>query len=202
VKKPPRKIPEVLDPEEQARMLGELERSASLSNIRNLALIRLLLNAGLRAREARELKIKHLDFKTGRLKVRGKGRKERVVWLSEDDLALIRAWLTRRGSSGNRAPSGDLLFTSLDGSRPVNDRWLRRMVKAVAEKAGIVKDIHPHSLRHTFATDLLRATKNLRLVQKALGHSNIETTTIYAHIVDEELENAMKELRNGKNTGI
>ena len=69
------------------------------------------------------------------------------------------------------------------------------MVKRVAEQAGIVKDIHPHSLRHSFATDLLRATKNLRLVQKALGHSNIETTTIYAHIVDEELESAMKELR-------
>ena len=150
-----------------------------------------MLNAGLRAREARELKIKHLDFKSGKLKVRGKGKKERVVWLSADDLALVRAWLTRRPG----APSGDLLFTSLDGSRPVNDRWLRRMVKRVAEQAGIVKDIHPHSLRHTFATDLLRSTKNLRLVQKALGHSNIETTTIYAHIVDEELESAMKELR-------
>ena len=189
----PRRIPEVLDPEEQARILRELERSDSLSALRNLAIIRLLLNAGLRAREARELKIKHLDFKSGKLKVRGKGRKERVVWLSADDLALVRAWLTRR--PGNGAPSGDLLFTSLDGSRPVNDRWLRRMVKRVAEQAGIAKDIHPHSLRHTFATDLLRATKNLRLVQKALGHSNIETTTIYAHIVDDELENAMKELR-------
>ncbi len=193
-RRPPRRIPEVLDSEEQARMLRELERSDSLTTLRNLALIRLLLNAGLRAREARELKIKHLDFKTGRLKVRGKGRKERVVWLSADDLALLRAWLDRR-PSGKRAPSGDLLFTSLDGSRPVNERWLRRMVKRVAEQAGIVKDIHPHSLRHTFATDLLRSTKNLRLVQKALGHSNIETTTIYAHIVDEELESAMKELR-------
>ena len=168
-----------------------MERSDSLSALRNLALIRLLLNAGLRAREARELKIKHLDFKSGKLKVRGKGKKERVVWLSADDLILVRAWLTRRPG----APSGDLLFTSLDGSRPVNDRWLRRMVKRVAEQAGIVKDIHPHSLRHTFATDLLRSTKNLRLVQKALGHSNIETTMIYAHIVDEELESAMKELR-------
>ena len=74
-RRPPRRIPEVLDSEEQARMLRELERSDSLATLRNLALIRLLLNAGLRAREARELKIKHLDFKTGRLKVRGKGKK-------------------------------------------------------------------------------------------------------------------------------
>ena len=193
-RRPPRRIPEVLDPKEQARILGELERSDSLSALRNLALVRLLLNAGLRAREARELKIKYLDFGTGKLKVRGKGRKERIVWLSAEDLALVRAWLDRRPSR-KQSPSGDLIFTSLDGSRPVNDRWLRRMVKRVAEQAGIVKDIHPHSLRHTFATDLLRSTKNLRLVQKALGHSNIETTTIYAHIVDDELESAMKELR-------
>ena len=194
-RRPPRKIPEVLDPEEQARMLRELERSGSLTALRNLALIRLLLNAGLRAREARELKIKNVDFKSGKIKVRGKGNKERIVWIGEDDLILLRAWLNRR-PSGDHGTSSDLLFTSLDGRRPVNDRWLRRMVKRVAEQAGILKDIHPHSLRHSFATDLLRASKNLRLVQKALGHSSIETTTIYAHIVDDELESAMKELRN------
>ena len=119
-RRPPRKIPEVLDPEEQARMLRELERSDSLTTLRNLALIRLLLNAGLRAREARELKIKNVDFKSGKIKVRGKGKKERIVWIGEDDLSLLRAWLDRRPSS-NRGTSSDLLFTSLDGRRPVNE---------------------------------------------------------------------------------
>ena len=75
--RPSPQIWKVLDSEEQARMLRELELFDSLTTLRNLALIRLLLNAGLRAREARELKIKHLDLKPGRLKVRGKGRKER-----------------------------------------------------------------------------------------------------------------------------
>ena len=69
------------------------------------------------------------------------------------------------------------------------------MVKRMVARAGIEKDIHPHSLRHTFATDLYRKTKNLRITQKALGHSNIATTEIYTHIVDDELENALKSLR-------
>ena len=71
------------------------------------------------------------------------------------------------------------------------------MVKRLAEDAGIDKEIHPHTLRHTFATNLLRQTKNLRLVQKALGHSNIETTVVYTHIEDDELEAAMKRLGTG-----
>ena len=70
------------------------------------------------------------------------------------------------------------------------------MVKRYAKKAGINKDISPHTLRHTFATDLLRETKNIRLVQKALGHSDISTTMVYTHIVDEELEGALKNLRS------
>ena len=69
------------------------------------------------------------------------------------------------------------------------------MVKRLAKKAGIAKDVHPHTLRHTFATDLFRQTKNLRLTQKALGHSQISSTMIYTHIVDDELEEALKTFR-------
>ena len=81
--------------------------------------------------------------------------------------------------------------------RPLVTRYLRLMVANLAGKAGISKHIHPHTLRHTFATDLLRKTKNLRLVAKALGHSDksIGTTMIYTHIVDDEMEEAMKGLR-------
>jgi len=70
------------------------------------------------------------------------------------------------------------------------------MVKRKAKQAGINKDIHPHTLRHSFATDLYRESKNLRLVQKALGHSSISTTEIYTHIIDEELEKEMKFFRS------
>lgn len=69
------------------------------------------------------------------------------------------------------------------------------MVVNYAEKAGITKKISPHTLRHSFGTDLLRDTKNIRLVQKALGHSDLSTTMIYTHIVDDELEDALKNFR-------
>ena len=69
------------------------------------------------------------------------------------------------------------------------------MVKRYATRAGIEKDIHPHTLRHSFATDLYRRTTNIRLTQKALGHSNLATTQIYTHIVDEELEGALRSFR-------
>jgi integrase/recombinase XerD len=92
-----------------------------------------------------------------------------------------------------------LIFTNLKG-KPLTGRYIRWMVAEAAAAAGITyKEVHPHTLRHTFATDLLRATKNLRLVQKALGHERIATTQIYTHIVDEELEDAMKNFRNSVN---
>ena len=72
------------------------------------------------------------------------------------------------------------------------------MVKRYALKAGIEKNISPHTLRHSFATDLYRETTNIRLTQKALGHSNLATTQIYTHIVDEELEGALKSFRTAK----
>jgi len=77
----------------------------------------------------------------------------------------------------------------------LNDRYLRAMIKRRAKKSGITKDVHPHLLRHTFATDLLRSTKNIRLVQKSLGHASLSSTMIYTHIYDEELERAFKSFR-------
>ena len=74
-------------------------------------------------------------------------------------------------------------------------RYIQRMVKRYASKAGIEKDITLHTLRHSFATDLYRKTTNIRLTQKALGHSNLATTQIYTHIVDDELEGALKSFR-------
>lgn len=202
MKRRPRKIPEVLTPEERARLLGELvkadclwEGSGSLSNLRNLAIIRLLINTGLRARELRELRISQIDWRTGRFKIRGKGGVERVLRIAEPDLVLLRRWLECRGSSSNQSSSK--LFTSLDGTKPLGDRWLRRMVKRVAIQAGIEKDIHPHTLRHTFASTLLRQEKNLFLVSKALGHADLSTTQIYLHIEDEELEAAMVRMAKG-----
>jgi integrase/recombinase XerD len=149
----------------------------------------LMLNAGLRASEVLHLRGRDIDWTSGQLMVReGKGKKDRSLWLSEPDLDLLRAWKSRR------PVAGELLFTTLRGT-PIKDRDLRAMVKRRARKAGIIKDVHPHMLRHTFATDLYRVTKDIRLVQKTLGHADLSTTMIYTHLVDDDVAHAMRTFR-------
>jgi site-specific recombinase XerD len=200
-----RKIPDVLLPGEQELILNQFlpppegddfrpgRPLNSLTRLRNLCLVRLMLNSGLRCSEVLHLRRQDLEPTTGRLWVRqGKGKKDRGLWLCEADVNLLIGYLASQ-------PGGpkDLIFTSLKG-KPLTGRYIRWMVAEVAAAAGITnKAVHPHTLRHSFATDLLRATKNLRLVQKALGHENVRTTQIYTHICDEELEDAMKNFRNG-----
>jgi len=186
-----RRIPETLSDQERLAFLSQFNHRCP-TGLRNLCIVRLMLNSGLRCNETLTLKISSLDWTSGRMKVRGKGRKQRVLWINEDDLELLGKWREARESI--EGFDNRLLFTTLSGA-PVNPRYIRVMVKNKAQKAGIAKDIHPHTLRHSFATDLYRQTKNLRLTQKALGHSNVQTTTIYTHIVDDELEDALKNLR-------
>ena len=197
-----RKIPEVLTPDEQARMLGELgDFPTSPRHIRNLAMVRLLLDTGLRAAELINLRHRDLDLTTGRLWVRqGKGKKDRGLWFNGSSRGALLAWLDLKAtlSCGASFPPAGYFFTDLlTGKKPICGRWLRKLVTRLAERAGIAKRIHPHTLRHSFATDLLRDTKNLFLVSKALGHSDISTTQIYLHLADAELEDAMKNLRGG-----
>lgn len=182
-----RLIPETLTTEDQARLLRQ-PNPRYPTGMRNLCLLRLMLNAGLRASEVLNLRPEHLNCMSGKLVVKqGKGKKDRILWIGEDDLALVQRWKEKR-------PQSLYLFPTLKGGR-VSDRYLRQMVKRYAQRAGIDIDVHPHTLRHTFATDLYRQTKNIRLVQKALGHSDLSTTMIYTHIVDDEMEDALKNLR-------
>lgn len=184
-------LPKVLTTAEQNGLLAELNTRYPTPH-RNLCMLRLMLEAGLRAGEVVALRPDHLDMQTCRLIVReGKGAKDRTLWISDDLRDLIGEWLQRR-------PKSEWLFPTRNGTQ-VRTRYLRAMVTRLARKAGIAEaeKVSPHTLRHTFATDLLRETKNLRLVQKALGHASISTTQIYTHIVDEELEEAMRSLRAG-----
>lgn len=183
----PKRLPEVLTDNEQVRLL-EQPNPKCKTGLRNLCMIRIMLNIGLRASEVIFLKVKDVEWMSGKVCVRqGKGNKDRVLWLGEDDLNLLRQWREVK-------PESEYLFTTLQGNT-LNDRYLRAMVKRLGEQAGICKDVHPHMCRHTFATDLYRETKDIRLVQKALGHSDLSTTMIYTHIVDEELEEALKSFR-------
>ena len=190
-------LPTVLSEDEQARIVGVLESANAPGKLRNLAVVRLFLNTGLRASELINLKVRDIDWTTGDFMVRnGKGSKDRALALSDDDLALLKSYL---GPSGILPSSGIRpVFTSLDGKSPLCGRWLRRWVKRLGEKAGINKHLHPHAFRHTLAVDLLRATNSLKTVQDCLGHENIQTTTVYARLVNGEVKSALKNLRNVK----
>lgn len=180
----PRKLPESLTSEEVKALLKQPNKRY-LSGFRNFCMLRVILDGGLRASELLKLKAVDIDWRSGKLKVvEGKGKKDRVIWLNEDCLEQLRAWKTKR-------PESAFLFCTAQGQK-IGDRYLRTMVKRYAQKAGIEKDVHPHILRHTFATDLYRDTKDIRMVQKALGHSDVSTTMIYTHIVDEEMEASMR----------
>lgn len=182
------RLPTVLTLAEQKSLLASPNIKAP-TGLRNYALMVLFLNLGLRVSEALNLKIADIDWHTGKVDViAGKGNRDRVLWVSGHDLALLKKWCEIRPNDS------DYLFCTLPGGR-LSDRYVRDFVKRYAKKAGIKKRTHPHCLRHSFATDLLRESKNIRLVQKALGHMSLSTTMLYTHIVDEQLETALKQLR-------
>lgn len=192
----PKRLPEVLTNEECLALLKQPNPKAP-TGLRNLCMLTVMLNLGLRASEVLHLRVNDIDWMSGKLMVRnGKGGKDRALCLNEDDLDLLRSWRERRPASA------EFLFSTLKG-KPLHDRYLRAMVGRLAERAGIDRDeagnkkkkFHPHALRHTFATSLYRETKNIRLVQKALGHSFLSTTAIYMHLVDDELESALRGFR-------
>ena len=190
-----RKLPEVLEESDQARLLALCEPADTLPKLRSKAILRLFLNTGLRSSELINLQVADIDWPSGKLFVRdGKGSKDRVLWIGKDDLALLKSYLG--ASSKSASSSNHPVFTSLDGTKKLCSRWLRRWIKALAEKAGLRPTLHLHSLRHSAATDLYRKTGNLRLVQRVLGHSSVATTEIYTHIFDREVAEAMKNLRN------
>ena len=177
-----RRLPEVLTDEERRQLLAQPNLKAS-TGLRHHCMIRLMLNLGLRASEMLSLESADIDWTSGRLHVKqGKGAKDRILWLNDEDLETLGRWKQTRAELVGHL-SGPL-FSTLRGER-IDSRQLRAMVKRVARKAGIEKDVHPHLLRHTFATDLYRTTKNLRITQKALGHAHVSTTEIYTHIVDD-----------------
>lgn len=186
------RIPEVLTPTEQAALLAQPNPRYPTGE-RNRLLMRTMLNAGLRLSEAINLKWVDLDLMTGKLHVkRGKGGKDRILWLGEEDLEFLRHWRERQAQVVGHAP--EHVFTTLNG-KPLQPRYVQAMVARYAKRAGIAKRVTPHTLRHTFATDLLRECGNVELVRRALGHANLATTQVYVHLVDTDLEKALKSFR-------
>ena len=191
-----KKLPKILEKEEREKLLDTFNTRYPTAQ-RDKTMIELMLDSGLRLSETINLKWANVNLTTGKVEViEGKGAKDRIVYINEEVLEKLKTWRDRQQEELNKRDisNKEYVFTSLTGNR-LDSGNIRRKVYKQVKKAGINKKVSPHTFRHTFATDLYKETKNIRLVQKALGHSDLSATMIYTHIVDDELESAMKNFR-------
>jgi site-specific recombinase XerD len=179
-----------LNPEELERLAVQ-PKTETLNGLRDRAIIELLFSSGLRVSELVGLDRDHINLKRREFMVRGKGQKDRPIFISPEAAEWIGKYLDKR--QDNTKP----LFIRYSGNKKVDltgnyhrltARSIQRMVARYALLAGITKHVSPHTLRHSFATDLLMNGADLRSVQAMLGHSNIATTQIYTHVTDPHLK--------------
>jgi site-specific recombinase XerD len=176
--------------EEVERLTAQPDIS-KLNGLRDRAILELLFSSGLRVSELVGLDRDHINLKRREFMVRGKGQKDRPIFISQAAADWINRYLQKRAD--NTKP----LFIRYSGSKKVDNsgnfsrltaRSVQRMVSRYALLGGITKHVSPHTLRHSFATDLLMNGADLRSVQAMLGHSNIATTQIYTHVTDPHLK--------------
>lgn len=198
-KNPTRQI-EFLTPEEVERLLSSA-KGEDLASLRDRALLELLFSTGLRVSELVGLDREHLNLKRQEFSVRGKGDKIRIVFVSDTAKNALEKYLNKRMDIDPavfvRMTKGLNVDADVESLR-LTARSVQRIVKKYATKAGIVKDVHPHTLRHSFATDLLQNGADIRSVQELLGHSDITTTQIYTHVTNEGLKDIHRKFHGRK----
>jgi len=170
-------LPQVLSVEEVKHLLEAPQQLKKPFWRRDSAILETLYSCGLRAAEILSLRLQDVDLNAGFVRVRGKGGKERIVPLGSHAISAIRRYLS---SEESKIRKTDILFVNRYGN-PLSDRYLRRMVADYAQIA-LGRAVHPHTLRHSFATHLLDAGMDLRFVQELLGHAKVTTTQIYTHV--------------------
>ena len=175
-----RKLPEVLTLDEIERMLDVIDLSKDEGQ-RNLAIIEVLYGSGLRVSELINLKLSNVHLSEKYMLVEGKGSKQRLVPLSDESIKQIEFWLQDRCHLNIKPGNEDYLFLNRRGAK-LTRVMILYIVKDLAERAGIKKNISPHTFRHSFATHLLEGGANLRMIQMMLGHENLVTTEIYTHL--------------------
>ena len=170
-----RKLPQVLDVDEAVQLV-ELPTDAPLG-VRDRAILELFYSSGLRLSELCGLRWRDLDLADGLVQVLGKGGKQRIVPVGSHACAALAAW--RKDSGGKQdAP----VFPGRGGENPITPRAVQLRLRQLAQRQGIFKRVHPHLLRHSFATHVLESSGDLRGVQELLGHADIGTTQIYTHL--------------------
>ncbi|MDP4038912.1 MAG: tyrosine-type recombinase/integrase [bacterium] len=188
-----------LSKDEVNALFESIEGSSQL-DMRNKAIIELLFSTGLRVSELVNLDRGHINLRKGEFSVRGKGQKDRPVYLTRSATVALESYLKTRAD--NFKP----LFIHYSGSKSdLNEgnytrltvRSVQRIIEKYARLAGINKKVTPHTLRHSFATDLLTNGADLRSVQSMLGHTNIATTQVYTHLTDPQLKKVHKQFHSG-----
>ncbi len=170
-----RYLPEVLSVDEVVDILESVDLNSE-KGLRDRAILEVLYGCGLRVSELTELKVQDLFFEEGFVRVVGKGNKQRLVPIGEPAMEAVQAYLDARSF-----PTQEHVFLNRNGGS-LSRVSVFKMIKAQAMKAGVKKEISPHTFRHSFATHLVENGADLRMVQEMLGHESITTTEIYTHV--------------------
>ena len=172
-----KRLPKALSPDEAARLLEfEADDAAAL---RDLAMFELFYSSGLRLSELTALRPQDLSLEDGTVRVLGKGSKPRIVPVGGAALAALRRWLPVCRTLMGREEGA--LFPGR-GGRPLSPRTVQRRLRARARQQDLTTPVHPHMLRHSFASHLLQSSGDLRAVQEMLGHASISSTQVYTHL--------------------
>ncbi|HEY2345353.1 MAG TPA: tyrosine recombinase XerC [Xanthomonadaceae bacterium] len=181
--KAPRKLPNVLDPDEMTQLV-EVPADDALGK-RDRALLELMYSSGLRLSETCNLHWRELDLDEGLVRVTGKGSKVRIVPVGRHAIAALRAWREESAAgdpaAARHADAQRPVFPGRDGGT-ISQRAIQLRLRQLAIRQGIFKRVHPHLLRHSFASHVLESSGDLRGVQELLGHADIATTQIYTHL--------------------
>lgn len=176
---------------EELQRLFEQPNTETLNGLRDRAILELLFSSGLRVSELVGLDREHINLKRREFMVRGKGQKDRPIFISEEAAHWVHTYFDKRTDTSRVAfarYSGRKTVDTSGNFHRLTARSVQRLVARYALLAGITKHVSPHTLRHSFATDLLMNGADLRSVQAMLGHSNIATTQIYTHVTDPHLK--------------
>ncbi|MBN1613186.1 MAG: tyrosine recombinase XerC [Deltaproteobacteria bacterium] len=178
-----RHIPAVLSVDDMFALV-EAPPAVDVEGLRDQAIIELFYSAGIRLSELTGLNLGEIDFGQGLVKIRGKGRKERIVPVGEPALAALSRYLERRNelAANERVPDEEPPFFLSKRGKRISNRSVARIVDRVVKRSGINRKISPHTLRHTFATHMLDGGADLRSIQELLGHESLSTTQKYTSV--------------------
>ncbi|MGL4908176.1 MAG: tyrosine-type recombinase/integrase, partial [Bacteroidales bacterium] len=180
-----RTLPDVLSIAEVEKIIDAIDLSEANGH-RNKAMIEMLYSCGLRVSELVNLKVSNIYYEKGFLRVIGKGNKERLVPMGRKAIVSLKLYMEKRCTEKIQKNFDNIVFLSQRGTK-LTTVMVFLIVKKLSQKAGITKNISPHSFRHSFATHLIDGGADLRAVQEMLGHESITTTEIYTHLSNEHL---------------